>query len=156
MSRRSTRSAALALLSLLAVHGTALGNDCRFITQPIGFGVYDPLQATPLIALGEIVVDCGLGGGRPAMRFELSTGSSGSYTARTLRNGTSMLAYNLYTDNTFSVVWGDGSGGSQPVFTRAGPPGQGASGVPIHARLPPGQDSAAGVHADTIMMTVIF
>jgi spore coat protein U-like protein len=155
-SMRSPVSASLALIALLAVQGTAMGNDCSIGTQPIGFGLYDPLQATPLVALGGVSVDCGAGGGRPDLRIELSTGSSGTYVTRTLRNGGSVLAYNLFTDGTYTVVWGDGSGGSQPVLTRANPPGQGPLTVPIHARLPAGQDSGAGTHADTIVVTVIF
>ena len=150
------RCAALVFPALMALQGVALGADCSIATQPIAFGTYDPLQATPLVALGAVTIDCRAGGGRPDLRIELSTGSSGTYAARTLRNGTSILAYNLYTGADASVVWGDGSGGSQPVLDRAQPPGQPPPTRQIHARLPPGQDSAAGTHSDTIVVTVIF
>lgn len=150
------RCAALAFPALLALQGVALGRDCSIGTQPIAFGTYDPLQPTPLVALGAVTIDCRAGGGRPDLRIELSAGSSGNFATRTLRNGTSILNYNLYTGANASVVWGDGSGGSQPVFDRAEPPGQAPLTRQIHARLPPGQDSAAGVHSDTIVVTVIF
>lgn len=144
------------LPALLAVAGAASARDCSIGTQPIAFGIYDPLQPTPLVALGGVTIDCRAGGGRPDLRVEFSTGSSGNYATRTLRNGTSILNYNLYTEANAGVVWGDGSGGSQPVFARAEPPGQNPLNIQIHARLPPGQDSAAGTHSDTIVVTVIF
>lgn len=140
---------------LLGASGVAWA-QCTVSSQPIAFGVYDPLQAAPAIATGGVTVDCGAGGGRPWLRLELDTGSSGTYAARTLRNGGDVLLYNLFTTANHTVIWGNGSGGSQAVEFQRGAPGQGPDFRPIHARLPAGQNAAAGTYADTIVVTLIF
>lgn len=140
---------------LLGACGSAWA-QCTVSSQPIAFGVYDPLQAAPAIAMGGVSVDCGSGGGRPLLRVELDTGSSGTYASRTLRNGGDVLLYNLFIDPTHTVVWGNGSGGSQANEFLRGPPGQGPDVRPIHARLPAGQNAAAGTYSDTIVVTLIF
>lgn len=140
---------------LLGASGAAWA-QCTVSSLPIAFGAYDPLQAAPALATGSITVDCGSGGGRPQLRLELDTGSSGTYVARTLRNGGDVLLYNLFIDATHTVVWGNGSGGSQALDFPRGPPGQGPDTRTIHARLPAGQNAAAGTYADTIVATLIF
>lgn len=140
---------------LMLASGSVWAN-CMVIAQPIAFGDYDPLQAAPAIATGILTVDCGSGGGRPWLRLELDTGSSGSFASRTLRNGADVLQYNLFTTPALSAVWGDGTGGSQAVEFQRQPPGQGADTRTIHARMPAGQNAAAGSYSDTIVVTLIF
>lgn len=161
------RRARIALAALLcAGPGLAWGGDCSIGTQPINFGTYDPIELfAPIDSFGAVTVSCG-----PTTIFEalfgvavqvrLGTGSAGTYAARTLRKPpASVLQYNLYTDATRTIVWGDGTGGTA---TTSGTVGGFFSGAPnprtftVYARLPPGQDPDAGAHSDTIMVEVRF
>jgi spore coat protein U-like protein len=83
----------------------------------------------------------------------LSTGSSGSYAARTLRSGAFELPYNLYLDAARTQVWGDGSAGT---FTDSPNPGNVTRTIPVYGRIPPLQDAAAGTYSDTIVVTFVF
>jgi spore coat protein U-like protein len=86
----------------------------------------------------------------------LSSGMSGTFTARTMSNGTGgTLRYNLYTIAADSVVWGDGTGGSQTQTLTI----NGLGSVTVNATvygLVPLQDPAPGSYSDTITVTVNY
>jgi len=92
--------------------------------------------------------------------ISLSTGSSGSFVQRTMKSGTNALGYNLYTSNTYSVVWGDGTGststqsgshvlnGGHPTLT---------SSFTAYGRIPALQDVAvASDYRDNVTATVTW
>src|SRR5689334_22391696 len=68
----------------------------------VSFGNYDWTVATPTDTVGTMTYTCTT----TALVF-LSTGSSGSYTTRTMLSGANVLNYNLYTDAARTQVWGD-------------------------------------------------
>jgi spore coat protein U-like protein len=140
--------AALAL-GVLAFAGTA-GAACTIsaATGP-AFGSYDPLAPAPLDAAGSITYTCT----PPRPTVQLSTGSSGTYSARTLRSGSATIRYNLYLDAARTQVWGDGSGGT---WTDRALPGNRTRTLPIYGRIPPLQDAVAGSYFDTIVVTFAF
>jgi len=135
--------------SLLAVAGSASAACTIFASVGPAFGTYDVLAPTPLDAAGSISYRCT----PPRPLVLLSTGSSGTFAARTLRNGGSTLRYNLYTDPARSQVWGDGSGGTGTARPN---PGNVTRTIPIFGRIPARQDAAAGAHFDTIVVTFVF
>jgi spore coat protein U-like protein len=67
--------------------------------------------------------------------------------------GAERLLYNLYLDAARTIVWGDGTGGSQtgPMVTTRG--AGGTTTAYVFGRIPAGQDVAAGVYGDTIRVT---
>ncbi|MGA8892119.1 MAG: spore coat U domain-containing protein [Anaeromyxobacteraceae bacterium] len=135
--------------SLLAVAGSASAACTIFAATGPAFGTYDVLSTLPLDAAGAISYRCT----PPRPQVLLSTGSSGTFAARTLRSGDSTLQYNLYLDSARTQVWGDGSGGSE---TAAPNPGNVTRTIPIFGRIPARQDAAAGAHFDTIVVTFVF
>jgi len=74
-----------------------------------------------------------------------------------MSNGSSQLAYNLYTDSARTSVWGDGSSGTAKVsdgyllglFTVA-------KDYPVYGRIPELQNAAVGSYLDTVVVTVNY
>lgn len=163
---RRVRHSRLVLACLLAAAGgLAQAGDCRVSATSINFGSYDPVTGTgPVDSTGSVRVDCAVTGLGELLfgvyvDIALGQGSSGTYAARTLRQGpASILQYNLYTTAARSTVWGNGAGGTQTVGGSIG----GIFGqptprnFPIYGRIPPGQDPHLGPHSDTVTVVVTF
>lgn len=132
--------------------------DCRVDTSSaqIAFGTYDPLSALPLDGTGTIDVICDKN--NVPVRVELDRGGSGSYLPRQMRFGIQTLAYNLYVDSTRSIVFGNGSGGTQAGAGSTTPMGGGEfqARVPLYGRIAPGLDAAFGSYSDSISVSVTF
>lgn len=132
--------------------------DCRVDTSAaqIAFGTYDPLSALPLDAAGRIDVICDKN--NVAVRVELDRGAGGSYLPRQMQSGSQVLAYNLYLDPGRSIVFGNGSGGTQAGAGSTSPIGGGQfqARVPLYGRIAPGLDAAFGSYSDSINVSVTF
>ena len=93
-------------------------------------------------------------------QIDITRGGGISYGARRMNSGANQLADNLYTDNTYLTIWGDGSGGSQSVpggilldVLGLSPP----QTHWIYGRIPGAQTTAVpGGYVDTITVTVTY
>lgn len=155
--------AAVALLSVATVAHAA--DTCTVSTQPVAFGVYDPIATAPLQGTGMVTVECT--GNPHDVQLALTPGNSGTYAARYMRSGTATLGYNLYLDLAHTRVFGDGNGGSFAAQCRTGTNSGNCLGfnpsgatrtavVSFHALLPAGQDVAPGDYADLVQVVVTF
>ena len=137
-----------------------LGCSCSVSATDLAFGIYDPFSASNSDSVGNIEVSCGafVLGATISYEIRLSTGSSGTYAARTLTSGGSSIAYNLYTDAGRSQVWGDASGSTNSVSdgyllslikNRS-------EDYSVYGRIPGSQNVPAGSYTDSIVVTVIF
>lgn len=142
---------AVALLTGVPDATAQLGANCSVSTTGVAFGTYDVFSPSPRTSTGTITYSCTAG---LLIRIELATGSSGSYAARTLGNGTDSLQYNLYTDGGYATVWGNGSGGTG-VFSEIASVGPAVS-VPVYARVPAAQNVSIGSYSDTVIATIVF
>lgn len=146
----------LALLSLfcaLAFPGDAQAQarDCTISNTDMVFGNYDPLETTiPLDTTSTMSLRCNR---NTFVQIFFSTGSSGTFSQRTLRQGTSLLGYNFYFEPARISILGDGTGGS---FFLQGTVGRRTILLPLYGRVPPGQDPSIGLHSDAIIVTMIF
>jgi spore coat protein U-like protein len=68
-----------------------------------------------------------------------------------MRNGA--MNYQIFSDTAYSVVWGDGSGGSSTVNTSAGVAG---TTTYAYGRIPHQPSTVPGAYADTIIVTVTY
>ncbi len=140
------------VLICMAVVPSGLSATCTLQSASIVFGSYDGSQTVS--AVGNISFYCDATGGM-AVAVRLSTGGSGTYTTRKMTGPGGALNYNLYTDATYSKIWGDGSKGTSQVtqtFTSAG-----TVNVPVYGRIPAGQASAtSGYYVDTLTVTYAF
>jgi spore coat protein U-like protein len=154
--------ALILLAGLLAGAEAVAVVSCTATTSGINFGIYDPLSASPTTSTGGITVTCTLLSGaavNDTTAVYLSTGSSGSYAARSMVSGGSTLNYNIYFTPAYQQVWGNGSGGSYygvatlPLTPTS--PTQTATGT-FYGQVPAQQDVAPGSYSDTIVVTVNY
>jgi spore coat protein U-like protein len=149
------RAILIGLGLLLFGAGTAFAGtspSCTPTSAGISFGNFTGSQIT---ITGSITLTC-TGTGSDNYNLDLSTGSSGSYTPRRMKNGSNSLSYNLYTDPTFSKIWGAGSGGVDHV---SGTVNMGSSTtvtitIPLYAKLPAQTKPPFGPYSDTIVATL--
>ena len=118
--RRASRPAiartGLAMLMPFMV-AAAQAVTCGVTTGGMPFGAYDVYSATAVTRNATIAVACSYqpsdtGAITVNYTISLSTGSSNSFVNRTMKIASDSLQYNIYTTNTYGVVWGDGTGGS--------------------------------------------
>jgi spore coat protein U-like protein len=154
-------AALLLLLSGLSGKAYAAANCTVAATGP-AFGVYDTLNASPTLANGSVSATCTWTGGGSttvSMVSSYSTGSSGTYTNRTMLSGSFTLLYNLYFNAAFTSIRGDGTGGSATgsasLFVSAAQPTASVSAV-VYGRIPASQNSPPGNYSDTIIFTITY
>jgi spore coat protein U-like protein len=145
----------LALLPLFALAPLADALTCTFgsITS-VNFGPYDVLGASSTKATGTITYSCTNVGTNSLMTMNLSTGTSGTFTNRTLRSGGNVLNYNFYPDAINSQVWGDGNGTTYHYVINPGD--KNAHTLTVYGTIPALQDVGVGSYTDTITVTMNF
>ena len=100
----------------LCLPAQAWAVSCTASAQALAFGNYDPLSVLPRDSTGQVSVTCtNLINLLVSYTVALSTGVSGSYSSRQLASGANRLNYNLYSDLTHLLVWGDGTSGTSVV-----------------------------------------
>jgi len=164
---RKTYFAPIAAGVLLAIAGGAqaatktasfnvtatVANNCVISANPLALGTFD--GTNNLAATSTVVVRCTNG---TAYNVDLSTGASTNYAARTMSNGTTSLVYNLYTDTTYTNIWGDGSTGT----VRVGGTGTGFAAdrnITVAGRLLASANTGpvdAGNYTDTIVASIVY
>jgi spore coat protein U-like protein len=127
---------------------------CSLSSTSMVFGTYDVLVATPLDTTGSVVYRCTQRDHN--IMITLDRGGAASFATRRMVKGSDQLLYNIYLDAARTVIWGDGSGGTQAFFAR-NPQGNNQDlTVPIFGRVPARQDLGVGAYTDTIIVTLNF
>ena len=122
---------------------------CTISVIGVNFGSYDVFNNAPLISTGNVNVNCDSG---IEYSITLSAGN-GTYTRRTMSNGTKTLKYNLYTATNRAIVWGDGTSHTANVN------GTGSDAVISHGvygNIPALQNVYSGSYNDTIIVVLTF
>jgi len=127
---------------------------CNLGGAAIAFGSYDALNPLPFDTIGSMVFQCTQKDHN--VMITLSKGNGSSYATRRMVDGTQQLIYNLYIDTARSIIWGDGSGGSQAYIINNPQPNNRDITVPIFGRIPPGQNVKVGTYTDTITVTLTY
>jgi len=124
--------------------------SCTVTSNEVAFGNYDVFSNSPLNSSGTIKVRCSPG--NTNYTVSLNNGLYGPIANRRMQSSTSNqhLNYNLYTDATYSTVWGDGTGGGVVVS------GNQNTDYTVYGRIPPQQDVGVGAYSDVITVTVAF
>ena len=173
--RNSVRLALLATTTMLGA-GTALtalgatqtstlsitatiANVCAIsTTNGVAFGAYDPVTANatnPLTATGSLSVTCTSGATEPVITLDVGSNANvaGSAAApqRQMISAGNLLAYYLYQDSNYSVVWGN-TAGSGEGYTGTGT----ASTLTVYGSIPAAQNVPAGSYADSVVATVTY
>jgi spore coat protein U-like protein len=147
------RAALICLAALVAIPAQAAeANRCVVSVTPVQFGVYNPLLPGDMRTTGIVTYNCTQS--RP-ISISLTRGGA-SFYERGMGQGLTALSYNLYLDAAGTMVWGDGSGGSQVYRDSAPPPDTNVS-VPIYGRAPAHQRQVhVGVVDDAVLVTINY
>ena len=155
---RTRRRVAIALTALVMAWPHGLDRlsaqdilPCTIDSSGLEFGLYDPLDPSPLDGTGGITYTCST---HVAVTILITAGTSGSFD-RTMSGGSDKLAYNLYQDAAHTKVWGDGALGTS-VYVDLNPPQNAAVGVPVYGRIPARQSVAEGRYTDSLEIVMIF
>ena len=131
--------------------------SCTVTATGVSFGNYNPLSSSNINSTGTVRVRCTLVAAfSGSYMIDLSTGSSNTYTQRTVRHGASSLGYNLYTNSARSQIWGNGAGGSSNITRSFAAILAIDRTETVYARIPPSQNVPGGVYSDTITVTVTY
>ena len=121
---------------------------CTVSATGVGFGTFNPFAGGNIDSTGNVAATCSPGA---PYTIALSPGDGGNQMTRTMKSGAKQLSYNLFTDATRSIVWGDGTGASQTVS------GSGTAGShTIYGRIAVTSTTSVGSYADAIIVTVTF
>lgn len=151
--------AVIRFLVLAALAGPASADvTCSVSSSGVSFGSYDVFSAVDNDAAGDIGVSCtGLtDNSTAAYEILLSTGG-GSYVSRLMASESNYLAYNLYTNSSYSTIWGDNSTGTDVIsdsyslgLTTV------TNNYSVYGRIPAGQNVLVGSYSDMLIVTVNY
>jgi spore coat protein U-like protein len=127
---------------------------CSLTSTSIAFGSYDIFSPSSLDTLGQVIFRCG--NNDHDVSISLDKGGAPTFNPRRMLNGASTLNYNLYLDAARTVIWGDGSSGTQNFFVRNPQPNNRDISVPIYGRVPAGQGASVGNYSNTVTVTINF
>ena len=156
MIRRALLAAALVLLLPQAADASI-----RSCTVNVGLLAFGTFSGARVDATTDIAVTCNGTGNAPANPYTiaLSEGRSNTFLDRTMFSGFNELHYNLYTEASHSLIWGNGLGETQVqggAFDFRGNLGAQTQTQRVYGQVPIQAVPAAGVYADVIIVTVIF
>lgn len=122
---------------------------CTVNTTSVQFGSYDVFLAAPTQTTGTVSVSC-----TPTTPFTiaLNGGLHGTPSQRALLKAGSneTLLYNLYTNPSYSIVWGDGTASTATVA------GTSSSPIQIYGMVAGQQDVSVGIYTDSVTVTVTY
>jgi spore coat protein U-like protein len=128
--------------------------NCVISLPPFSFGNYLPIDTAPLDVTGQIGVRCE--GSPGTFVAKISPGGSGTFAQRQMLSGAFRLNYNFYVNPSRTVVWGDGTGGTQTASGTKPIAGQQNFTLPIYGRVFPRQSVGAGAYRDDMLVTIVF
>lgn len=133
---------------------SAITAACTVTTNNLNFGAYDPTNPNPTDQTTTIIVKCSKG---HAYTVKLNQGSTtgATFSQRLMAFGNYTLSYNLFTDNTYTAVWGDGTD-STSVINGTGLGINTGVAHTLYGRIPALQDEAAGTYQDVVQVTIDF
>jgi len=137
------------VVSLLYLIAATPAVACSVSVAPLVFGAVDPLSGADSDSATSVAIDCD---GVVSYSIALSSGG-GMALERVMTSGSATLAYNLYSDASHGLVWGDGTAGT--VLVDGIDPGTGSTHT-VYARIPPQPQAVPGTYGDSIVVTVSF
>ena len=130
-------------------------SSCTVAGTTLNFGSnIDPIAATvPLDSTSTLTVACS--NTTPytvALSAGANAGGATNFTSRAIKNGTSTLGYQLYTDSARTTVWGNGTSSSTVPGTGSGS----NQSLSIYGRLPSLTGAIPGSYTDTVTVTITY
>lgn len=144
--RAAVRWPSSLLLVLLCAGPSAA---CTVDVAPMAFGSIDPIANADTDSVTTLTVTC------PADTAYSATVSAGAgtYADRRMTGAQGALSYQIHTEASRSLVWGDGSGGTTALSGTAGPAGETRN---LYGRVPAQPMAIPGSYSDTLLVTVTY
>jgi len=154
------KSLAILLAIVLAIMADSVYAQaaCSVSTSGLSFGEYDVFSLADNNSVGYLSVSCtGITESTNVAYEILLSRGFGAYALRTMMSESNPLAYNLYTQANYSIIWGDGSPGTSVIADSYGL-GQNtiSNQYPIYGRIPAGQNINIGSYRDILIVTVNY
>jgi len=148
------RRIAIAICFLLApVAAQAINCTWDVVPTNINFGAYSAFSSSAVTATSAFQFTCT----PPATAtMTLSRGTSASFNPRIMTRTTLpaiTMNYNLFMDAANTIIWGDGTSGTQ-FLTFASTPGLKTYTGTIYATIPAGLNVGPGTYTDTVQVTL--
>jgi len=147
MRRLTSVLASLPAAAVCLATGIAFA-ACQVNTRPVAFGDVDVTRATD--TTGEVVLSCTI---TTDVDVALASGATPGQRYMSGPNG-GRLTYELYTDASRSVEWGDGSGNGRTV--PANNVGEESRRLTIYGRVPQQNAVPPGAYTDSLTVLVSF
>lgn len=156
----------LVLGGAFAPLGSARAAGCSVSSTGLAFGPYQPLNlpgrppSPALTSNASISVGCTgiVGGGSYTLSLGPSTAGPGDrISTRYLANpsGGGDMAFNVYTNASYSTIWGDGITGG--VVGGSIPAGDSNQMIAVYGRIPAGQNTLrTGSFSGTMTVTLTY
>lgn len=135
-------------VGLLVSLASAQAATCMVSATGVAFGTHTFLVASPTDSTGTITVSCDA---VASYSVGILGGFTGTFT-RSMTSGSNQLGYNLYTDATRTVVWGDGT----DVSARVSSSGTVGATHTVYGRIPARQNVPAGSYSDILIVRIEF
>jgi spore coat protein U-like protein len=143
----SRRSAWLLFCACLALPPCARAAKCTVSITNVTFAAYDVFKKTKTTSAGKVKVKCNV---IDSYTIALSAGF-GTFTSRVMESGSYGLDYNLYTNSSHTIIWGDGTSGTSTVSAT----NLGAT-YTVYGMIPALQNVPVGSYSDIITVTVTY
>jgi spore coat protein U-like protein len=160
MTARPLLACTVVAFALLATTEAAAYTGCAVSAATLNFGVYDPTSGSNKSASATFTVSCVKQAGDANFNYRiLSSVGSGTFTTRTMSNGSDALNWNVYTDAAWTTVWGDGTAPSTFLsgtlnLAAAATGATVSNSHTVYGLITAGQDLSAGSYApSTITIT---
>ncbi len=120
---------------------------CEVSANDLEFGDYDPVAAAHLDAETTLSVTCTNG---TPYQVALELGPGATTAARRMADGSEILTYALYRDQSRTLLWGQTNGSNTLAGTGDGNPAT----IDVYGRVPMRQTAPAGEYEDTVTVKV--
>jgi spore coat protein U-like protein len=134
-----------------APRGPRAGESCRLNTRPLDFGGYEDGSPAGVLTTATIDLNCRSLTSVPIVSAGPSA-NTGYYEDRQLAYRDSRLRYQVYINPQRTIIWGDGTGQTQPV-TAIGT-GDDRS-FTVYGGIFQAQSGEVGRYSDTLQVTVV-
>jgi spore coat protein U-like protein len=144
----------LALLVLVACE-SAHAQSCTVVAPSLAFGAYNPMATSPTNSTSSLTVRCQSNADASiSYQMLLETGGSGTFSPRKMSN----LAYQLYSNASRTIIWGDGTAGTSAVsdsyHLEANAPV--TRTYTIYGQIPALQRVSPNSYSDTVTIIVMY
>jgi spore coat protein U-like protein len=143
----------LLALFLVLTQQTVLAQTCKITNiSHFNFGNYDVANPIPADSVGSITIACEK---NTKVTIQLDRGLYGTFMKRAMKHAhfPDLLYYNIFVDPGRTIIWGDGSGGTESVNVNV--KAKNPITINIYGRIFPLQNVSVGPYSDTIIVIIL-